>query len=96
MKIELAIILMFSLIIWFYFTYNTSKTIPEMIACIDTNIFYDVKRNKIIIKIPFKKSIFLPEILRKNHHPIHLNRKTYQFYEDYVMINDDKILLKKG
>jgi len=95
----IAITVTFMLLMWLYFSfyYEESQIIPEMMICVDTNIFYDIGRDKIIIKIPFKKTIFLPEIFRRNHNPVYLNRKTYQFYEDYVMVNyNSKVLLKKG
>ena len=96
---SIAITATIALFVWLYYNFvcEDNSAVPEMMTCVDTNIFYDMGRDKIIIKIPFKKTIFLPEIFRQNHRPIYLNRKTYQFYEDYVLVNyDNKILLKKG
>ena len=93
----ITIVASITMLMWlyFYYFYREPVEMPKSMIFIDTNIFYDMVRNKIIIKIPRKKSIFLPEQLRQNHHPIYLNKKIYQFYENYVMINhSDKILLK--
>lgn len=59
-------------------------------VAIDECVAYDSFRDKVIIKLPFKKSILLPNELRKSHRPVLLNHKRYEFYEDYVLINSIK------
>ena len=76
-----------------FITYIYLKQSPARVTLvkIDKCIWYDASRNKIIIKLPFKKSIFLPDELRRTHRPIHLNKKIYEFYDDYVLINKIRI-----
>ena len=57
------------------------------ITMIDRCIAYDPARDKIIIKLPYKKSLLLPNELRKTHRPVRLNHTTYEFYDSYVLIN---------
>lgn len=63
---------------------------------LDKCLFYDASKNKFIVKLPFKKSVFVSEELRKNHRPICLNNTTYEFYDDYVLINKNKFVCQKG
>lgn len=75
---------------------ENSKRSHNTFVRLDKCLFYDASTNKFIIKLPFKKSVFVSEELRKNHRPICLNHTTYEFYDDYVLINKNKIVCQKG
>lgn len=50
-------------------------------------------RRSYLIKLPFKKSIRVPDEICRSHRPIRLNHKTYEFYNDYVLIDKIKVTL---
>ena len=58
---------------------------------IDEIIFYDVMRDKIIIRRPFKRPIVLHNKFRENHKTIHLKERSYTFFNDHIKI-DDKVV----
>lgn len=70
---------------------NTKK--PVMLVKIDSCIWYDVMRRSYLIKLPFKKSIRVPDEICRSHRPIRLNHKTYEFYNDYVLIDKIRVNL---
>jgi hypothetical protein len=58
---------------------------------LDDCIFYDVIRDRIIIRRPFKRPIVLHNKFRENHQILHIYEKSYSFFDDHVKI-DDKVV----